>query len=109
MDIPGRDRMGRGWYTAQAKADYIERFRRSGLSQRAFCERERLKLPTFSSWINKAKPKPPSGFREVSIGPVMGSFGSGAGVEVILSDGIIIRGQDATELVGMIELLRDQA
>ena len=107
MDIPGRDRVGRGWYTAQAKADYIERFRQSGLSQRGFCEREGLKLPTFSSWINKAKPKPSTGFREVSIGPV-GSFGSGLGIEVILPDGIIIRGQDAGELTGMIKLLRDQ-
>lgn len=49
MDMPGQDRQGRCWYTSEAKRSYLEHYRASGLSQGAFCERERLKLPTIST------------------------------------------------------------
>jgi transposase-like protein len=53
IDVPGRDRQGRSWYSDEAKRSYLERYLMSGLSQRAFCEREGLKLPTFSSWLRR--------------------------------------------------------
>lgn len=63
-------------------------FQSSGLSQRAFCERENLKLATFSYWYRKfgKGADPVSGFVEVAA-PVQAR-----GIEVVFPNGVVLRG-----------------
>ena len=67
----------------------VAAFRSSGLTQREFCQRENIKVPTFSYWYRKvgtgATPIS-SGFTEVTP-----SLPSG-GLEVVYPNGVRIRG-----------------
>ena len=67
----------------------VASFQSSGLSQRAFCERENLKLATFSYWYRKFRQgaaAPVSGFVEVAA-PV-----HARGIEVVFPNGVVLRG-----------------
>ena len=72
----------------------VASFKSSGLTQREFCLRENIKLPTFSYWYRKVKGSagtPVDGFTEVTA-PVQS-----VGLEVVFPNGLIIRGiQDLT-------------
>jgi hypothetical protein len=80
----------------------VASFRSSGLSQREFCLREQIKLPTFSYWYWKLGPgatATPSGFTEVTP-----SLPSG-GLEVVYPNGVRIRGiQDLSLLQLLVKL-----
>lgn len=80
----------------------VTSFKSSGLSQREFCLREKIKLPTFSYWYRKvgAVPTPTSsGFTEVTP-----SLPSG-GLEVVYPNGVRIRGiQDLSLLQLLVKL-----
>lgn len=43
-------------FTPQQQHEYVDRFRRSGLSQAEFCRRAKLQPMTFSYWRRKLKP-----------------------------------------------------
>lgn len=43
-------------YTPQQRQEYVEEFRRSGLTQAEFCRRAKLHPMTFSLWRRKLKP-----------------------------------------------------
>ena len=72
----------------------VASFRSSGLTQRELCQRENIKLPTFTYWyrkVNGSAGTPVGGFTEVTT-PVQSS-----GLEVVFPNGVIIRGiQDLT-------------
>lgn len=53
-------------FTPQQRQDYVEQFRRSGLSQAAFCRQAKLHPMTFSLWRRKLQPSTPV-FAEVQV------------------------------------------
>ncbi len=68
----------------------VASYQSSGLTQREFCHRENIKLPTFSYWYRKVCAKTESmnsGFTEVTA-PVHAA----AGLEVVFPNGVIVRG-----------------
>lgn len=73
----------------------------SGLTQREFCLRQNIKLPTFSYWYRKVVTKPESmtsGFTEVTA-PIHPT-----GLEVVFPNGVIIRGiQDLAKIHQLIK------
>ena len=80
----------------------------SGLTQESFCEREGINYHTFVAWLGRRRredgePKADTGkFHEISLGvPV-----SNSGLEVVLPDGTLIRGEDAVRLSELVRLLR---
>jgi hypothetical protein len=104
VDVPGRDRQGRSWYSDEAKRSYLKRYHKSGLSQRAFCEREGLKLPTFSSWLRRESiPEPSMKFRRLELsGPVP----LASSLEVVMPGGMVLKGHDAAQLAALVRLLQ---
>jgi hypothetical protein len=80
----------------------VASFKSSGLSQREFCLRENIKLPTFSYWYRKvgaATTPTSSGFTEVT--PSLPS----SGLEVVYPNGVRIRGiQDLAILPLLVKL-----
>lgn len=74
----------------------VASFKSSGLTQREFCLREDIKLPTFSYWYRKANSGPQdqvSGFAEVTV-PVPAH-----GLEVVFPNGVTIRGIQDLSLI----------
>jgi hypothetical protein len=74
-----------------------ERWQRSGLTQRAFCEREGIKLSTFTYWRGKARRRqeeaPPPGatsFTEVRLDSVAVP-GPDRCIEIRYPDGTLVR------------------
>lgn len=80
----------------------VASFKSSGLTQREFCQRENIKLPTFSYWYRKVGTGATaisSGFTEVTP-----SLPSG-GLEVVYPNGVRIRGiQDLSLLQLLVKL-----
>ncbi len=82
-------------------------WRQSGLTQRAFCEREHLKLATFAYWVRKERDAPEltpsillpaspatSHFTEVRLAPSVGSFAAAPPaptIEIRYPDGTLVR------------------
>jgi hypothetical protein len=80
----------------------LERFDRSGLTQRAFAKAEGVKYATLVSWLTKrraASSAPEMRFEEVQLGMPMP-------LEVRLPCGTLLRGSQAEALVQMVRLLR---
>jgi hypothetical protein len=80
----------------------IASFKSSGLTQREFCLRENIKLPTFSYWYRKVGAGAmsiSSGFTEVT--PTLPSDG----LEVVYPNGVRVRGiQDLSLLQLLVKL-----
>ncbi len=105
-----RDRKGRmilkrdEWYRLLAEYD------RSSLTQEAFCKREGLSYGTFAAWIGRRK-------REAAgVAPTNNKFlelrlpaptSRSAQLEVILADGMVLRGDTAEALAQLVRLLKD--
>ncbi len=68
---------------------FVASYRSSGLTQRAFCEREGIKLPNFSYWLGRvSQDNSASGsFVEVTSHPI-----TAEGLEVVFPNGMIVRG-----------------
>lgn len=67
----------------------IASYRSSGLTQRAFCEREGIKLPTFSYWFRRVGQDNPASGSFVEVSPVAASAEE---LEVVFPNGVIVRG-----------------
>ena len=101
-DRKGRRMLGRReWFRLMCEYDG------SGLTQEAFCEREGINYHTFVARLGRRRreegePLSDAGkFHEISLsGPV-----SHSGLEVVLPDGTLIRGEDAGRLSELIRLL----
>jgi len=84
----------------------IAQYRDSGLTQRAFAEREGIKFSTFTSWLQGRRMARRTGrrvhFAEV---PVMTAPGM-IGLAVQLPDGVVVRGSNASEVAALVRALR---
>ena len=101
-----RDGRGRRLATAIERAALLLAYRRSGLTQRAFAEREGIKYCTFTSWVQGRRqvrePGAKARFAEVAMavpGPV-------AGLSIHWPDGVVTRGANAGEVVELVRALR---
>jgi transposase-like protein len=105
------DGRGRRIVTPQEREALIAAYRRSGLTQQAFAQREGIKYSTFTSWIEGrrrgavALGKPV--FAEVAMLPGGAAAANTPGeLSVQLPDGTLVRGTAASEIVGLIRALR---
>jgi transcriptional regulator with XRE-family HTH domain len=84
----------------------IAQYRDSGLTQRAFAQREGIKFSTFTSWVQgrrvAGKPGRKVHFTEVPMltAPAI------AGLEVQLPDGMVVRGSNSGEVAALVRALR---
>ena len=100
-----RDTRGRRIERAEQRAALIQAYRQSGLTQRAFAQREGIKFHTFTTWLARARPAAPTkvAFAEVAVkraAPPMGM------IEVALRDGTVVRGNHPDQVVAVVERLR---
>ena len=103
-----RDRQGRRIVTAEERTALMTAYRKSGMTQRAFVEREGLRYSTFTSWLQGRRRAGerhdgPSAvrFTEVKL-PGMPE----AGLLVRLPDGTELRGGSAAELAVLVRAIR---
>jgi hypothetical protein len=99
-----RDRRGRRIALAQARAKWIEDYERSGLTQRAFAEREGIRFYTFTAWLKRHRHRRvQTSFAEVAVARPKPAVGA---VEVVLPDGVMVRGGEVEQLVAVVKGLR---
>ena len=102
-----RDGRGRRIATPAERVALIAQYRDSGLTQRAFAEREGIKFSTFTSWVQgrryAGKPGRRVRFAEV---PVMPQSPVMIGLAVQLPDGVVVRGSIVGEVAALVRALR---
>ena len=114
-----RDRRGRRMMPRSRRAEYVEAWRRSGMTQAAFARREGLRYPTFAHWVQQAGKSAlvasPVRFAQVrwplpTSGAAQGGGADGGaaplGLEVRLPDGTLLRGGNAEQLATLVRALR---
>ena len=98
-----RDARGRRIAAARHRTAVIAAYQRSGLTQRAFAEREGIGFYRFTNWLKRhRRERPPAGFAEVNLVPGRATVP----VEVTLPDGVVVRGDDLEQIAGLVERLR---
>lgn len=112
MEAPVRDRRGRRRLSAERWAELLRELDESGLSQRAFAEREGISYPTLISRLQRrrreqvgpvAGPRPQIRFAEVSAGQLAAAAEP---LEVRLPCGLVVRGTEVTSLSALVRALR---
>jgi hypothetical protein len=100
----GAKRDGRGRRLAQRREReaVIAAYERSGLTQREFAEREGIKFFTFTGWLKRQRAAGPGpAFVRVKLPRV----GAGAGLEVALPNGVVVRGGEVEPIAALVERL----
>ena len=99
-----RDERGRQIRSAEERESLLQSYRESGLTQKAFAAREGIKLWTFVSWVQAANrlPRTVPTFAEVRIA----SRAVSAAVEIVLPDGVVVRGGDMESVITVANRLR---
>jgi transposase-like protein len=98
-----RDGRGRRIATTEERDALVAQYRESGLTQKAFAEREGIKFSTFTAWVQGRRHagKPGRKVRFAQL-PMMAT----AGLAVQLPDGVIVRGTSASEVAELVRALR---
>ena len=109
LEIAKRDERGRRIADAQEKEALMAGYAASGMTQRAFSQREGINPFTFAGWLRQkrmaeTKPTPSGGQRFVELG--FPREASGFCLEVVLPDGLIVRGNEAKQLAALLRGLR---
>jgi transposase-like protein len=98
-----QDERGRRITPAAEREALVQAYTESGLTQKAFAEREGVKYPTLVSWIQASgqrKARPKVGFAELTMARAPGPL------EVQLADGTVIRGGNAEDIARLLQLVR---
>jgi len=94
---------------AKARREMVERYERSGKSQREFCEDEGVGLSTLQLWMRKTsvggKPAPMA-LREVEW-PAAPTTTPGWGLELVSPRGWTLRHREALDGAGLARLLKN--
>ena len=111
LQIAKHDERGRRIADAQEREALMAGYAASGMTQRAFAQREGINPFTFAGWLRQrrmvaaATPPAPSVVpRFVELGFPRAAVGFG--LEVVLPDGLIVRGSDAKQLAVLVRRLR---
>jgi len=103
-----RDGRGRRIVTAMERAALLFAYQRSGLTQRAFAQREGVKYSTLTAWLQGRRhagrpgPRRKIHFTEVP----MTRAPAVIGLAVQLPDGVVIRGGSVSEIAELVRALR---
>ncbi len=98
-----RDERGRRISSTAEREALVRAYAESGLTQKAFAEREGIKYPTFVSWVQSCRRRgaaPKVGFAELTMARVT------APLEVQLPDGTVIRGGNTEDVARLLRLVR---
>jgi transposase-like protein len=105
-----RDRRGRRMTPAERREAIVREYRASGLTQAAFARREGLNYSTFAGWVLKSAKTPssrPIQFAQLRLpASLPRSLATSAALEVRLTDGTSVRGNNAAELAQLVRALR---
>jgi transposase-like protein len=110
-----RDGRGRQIFDQGERDRLIERYRKSGQTQRAFAEQEGINYTTFVGWLSRRRKGSRKGashekgpaFTEVMLSSARGDCAGSWAVEVVLPDRTLVRGQSAGEVAALVKLLQD--
>ena len=100
---PKRDEQGRKITPRAEREALVRSYEESGLTQKAFAQRERINYTTFISWVQDWRRRgTPSkvGFAELTLPR------AASPLEVQLPDGTMIRGGKAEEVARLLQLIR---
>jgi hypothetical protein len=101
-----RDARGRRIAARREREALIAAYERSGLTQRAFAQREGIGFYRFVAWLKRHRDgRLQSKFAEVSIAGNKRLTPPSA-VEVALPNGVVVRGGDVEQMVALVERLR---
>jgi hypothetical protein len=101
-----RDARGRRMVRAEQREALLAAYAASGLTQRAFAEREGMKYCTLAKWLLLQRRKPAGAkptFAEVRLNGGRALVGS---IEIVLPDGLIVRGSDPEQVIAVVARLR---
>ena len=103
-----RDERGHRLYDRERKERILEGYDKSGLTQKAYARKEGIKYSTLVYWLQnwrrgpRVARRPQIKFTELSVPTVA----TGCRMEVVLADGMLVRGNDARELAELVSFLR---
>ena len=98
-----RDLSGRRLALHRQRATMIAAYQKSGLTQRAFAEREGIGFHRFVAWLKRHRQqRGKNGFVEVN---VPGRTVAPSNLEVVLPSGVVVRGADVEQIAGLVERL----
>ena len=105
---PKRDSRGRRVSDQARRAALLAAYDRSGLTQKAFAQREGVNVHTFVSWLQQRRRAlgPAAVTAPVRFTELPWSGAGSAGLEVVLPDGSTVRGAVAAEVAALVRLLR---
>jgi hypothetical protein len=108
LEIAKHDEKGRRLADAGEKETLIAAYQASGMTQRGFAQKEGINPFTFATWLRKwrmdgAKRSvaAPQRFLELGL-----PRAAGFGLEVVLADGLVIRGSDCRQMLALARGLR---
>lgn len=110
LEIGRQDERGRRIADDAEKEKLLVAFAASGMTQRAFARREGINYFTFATWLRKKRltaamaPVAKPTFVEVGV-PAPPALPPSR-LEVVLSDGVIIRGIDGAAVAALVRALR---
>lgn len=102
------DTNGRRIVAAGERVALLEAYRTSGLTQRAFAEREGLNYSTFTAWVQGRRRSAEAANQpaKVSFTEVRLPATASRGLEVRLPDGTVLRGGNVADLASLVRALR---
>jgi len=113
-DQTKRDARSRRITSAGRRAELLALYQTSGLTQKAFARREGVNFHTFCAWLMKHRREPGASLQPAPM-PAHSAFvelrassplaPTPAPLEVVLRDGRVVRGADASALATLVRLL----
>ena len=103
-----RDERGHRLYDQERKDRILEGYDKSGLTQKVYARKEGIKYSTLVYWLHNWRrgpqevKRPRIKFTELTV-PTMAT---GSRLEVVMSDGTLVRGNDARELAALVTFIR---
>ena len=109
LEVARQDGRGRRLAGGAEREALLAGFAQSGMTQQAFAQREGINRFTLATWLRKkraeglrSEPHAAPRFVEVGMPPPTAAFS----LEVVLADGVVIRGHDAQQLAVLVRRLR---
>jgi hypothetical protein len=98
-----RDGRGRRLAMRREREAVIATYERSGMTQREFAQREGIKFFTFTGWLKRNRAaKSESAFVQVKVAR---RAAAGAGLEVALPNGVVVRGGEVEQIAALVQRL----